>query len=387
MYQQDVKVFKQLMHITYLRGVHATGFVNVRSNSDNLMFKRAYNPIDLFDMKKADAALTTAQSQALLGHCRQATVGASGKHENAHPFEYGSVTMMHNGTLNSRVGLEGELKDFPVDSSQIAYSLSEHTEDDEIKEMLETINGAFALVWSDSRDNTINIARNDERTLYYAISKSGKFYYASEKAMLDLVLTRNSVQLDVEPTLLPVGMWFVIPQDPKDSNIRKVEFTPRPKTITTTRYSRQTTTTNGGTSTVGSSVVNRNVSVPTAQQAVLKEMKLEVDNTITFIPSEIGTYPVTDKFVAVRGVLSQEPWSDIIIHGIPTEAALVQQVRNEEFMHYDAKVIGVHNMTAYNPKDLATVELACYSPNQISEEKVVNPPKDAAPALEDKSKK
>ena len=235
-YSTDVNVFKQLMHVNYLRGVHATGFLNVRTPTvGNLMFKKAYNPIDVFDMKKADDALTVASSLALLGHCRQATVGAKGKHENAHPFEYGSVTMMHNGTLNSRDGLQGDRSDFPVDSSQIAYTLSELTEDSEIKTMLEELNGAFALVWHDARDETINIARNSERTLFYAVSKSGKFYYASEKEMLELVLNRNNVTVEVEPTSVPVGVWFQIPQDHKRTQeVTKVEFTPRPKRVAST---------------------------------------------------------------------------------------------------------------------------------------------------------
>ncbi|AUS01849.1 nucleophile aminohydrolase [Vibrio phage 1.293.O._10N.261.52.E1] len=384
-YSTDVKVFKQLMHVTYLRGVHATGFVNVRGgSSDNTVFKRAYNPIDVFDMKKADAALSVNQSQALLGHCRQATVGASGKHENAHPFTFGDVTMMHNGTLTSRQGLQGTTADFPVDSAQIAYSLSELTEDDDIKEMLESLNGAFALVWSDARDGTINIARNDERTLYYAISKSGRFYYASEKAMLDLVLTRNSVDLEVEPTLFPVGVWFAIPQDPKDKEVHKVEFTPRPKRVSTiSKTNGWSGRKSGGTSTSGNSVVSRTVSVPAAQQNVLKDMSLEVDNTITFIPTAVGSYPNTDKYVAVRGVLSQEPWCDVVIHGIPSQANIVKHANKESCFYYDAKIIGVANMSEYNNKDLATVELACYNPEQIaSDNNVLELPKP-----EDTSKK
>ena len=143
-YTNDVKVFKQLMHVNYLRGVHATGFVNVRSgNNDNLTFKRAYNPIELFDMKSADSALSISGSQALLGHCRQATVGASGSHQNAHPFTHGAVTMMHNGTLTSRTGLLGT--GFAVDSEQICHTLSELNEADDFQELKWSIDAAFAV--------------------------------------------------------------------------------------------------------------------------------------------------------------------------------------------------------------------------------------------------
>jgi hypothetical protein len=387
MYPADVKVFKQLMHVNYLRGVHATGFLNVRNdNNDDLVFKRAYNPIDLFDMKKADSCLTVNGSLALLGHCRQATVGASGKHENAHPFTHGAVTMMHNGTLNSRTGLQGNTVDFPVDSEQVCYTLSQLTEDDEIKTMLEEINGAFALVWSDDRDGTINIARNSERTLFYAVSTTGKFYYASEKEFLELVLNRNSVTIEGEVESVPVGVWFQIPKDSeKNHEITRVEFTPRPKRVTT--Y----TGTNGGrttTNTTSSNVVHRSAKVPKVQEAVLEQMGIAVEGSAAFIPYATGSYPNTDKFVAVKGALIVEPYCDIILHGIPADAQLVKDAMDKDATTgYDAKVIGVNNVDNYNKADLATVELVAYNPNSLSKEQCDELMNENVIALPDKSEK
>ena len=366
-YTNDVKVFKQLMHVNYLRGVHATGFVNVRSgNNDNLTFKRAYNPIELFDMKSADSALSISGSQALLGHCRQATVGASGSHQNAHPFTHGAVTMMHNGTLTSRTGLLGT--GFAVDSEQICHTLSELNEDDEIKTMLEEIDGAFALVWADERDETINIARNDERTLFFAISNVGKFYYASEKEMLELVLNRNGITLEGEIQSVPVGTWFQIPQDPKKySELQRVEFTPRPKrTWTTTTYGTKTTTT--GSTAKTSTVVQRSAKIPLVQQEILDKMDIKVEAVVQFSPYQVGTYPNTNKFVAIKGTLLEEPFCDVVVHGIPADAQIAADAADKNSTKtYDCKVIGVSNATTCNQAKLETVELACYQPIEAKE--------------------
>lgn len=103
---------------------------------------------------------------AQVGHNRAATKG-SVKLENAHPFIFGDVTLVHNGTLWK----EGEsLSTFDtnleVDSMQIANALATHTPE-ESKAVLENIDGSFALVWFDRRNASINMARNTDRPLHF----------------------------------------------------------------------------------------------------------------------------------------------------------------------------------------------------------------------------
>lgn len=109
---------------------------------------------------------------AQIGHNRAATRGGINI-GNTHPFTFGAVTMVHNGTLYR----DGEsLKTYDkkignVDSMQICYALSKYPPE-KAAEVLSQIDGSFALVWSDSRDESINMARNSERPLHISFNAS-----------------------------------------------------------------------------------------------------------------------------------------------------------------------------------------------------------------------
>lgn len=108
---------------------------------------------------------------AQVGHNRAATVGKV-KVENAHPFEDGPVSLVHNGTLWAEGStLPLNRKDIEVDSHQLTHNFAEHSPE-KAKEVLEKIDGAFALVWYDRRDESINMARNSERPLHLGMSRS-----------------------------------------------------------------------------------------------------------------------------------------------------------------------------------------------------------------------
>jgi hypothetical protein len=60
--------------------------------------------------------------------------------------------------------------DLEVDSAQIAHNLAEH-KPEEAKQVIEELDGAYALVWFDERDRSINMCRNEERPLSFTINK------------------------------------------------------------------------------------------------------------------------------------------------------------------------------------------------------------------------
>jgi len=100
------------------------------------------------------------------------------------------MSCFHNGTLiNQR--LLPDHADFEVDSENIYHSIQE----DGFATTVGKIHGAYALVWHDERDNSLNFSRNKERTLYYCTNKSSdQLFWASEAWMLTGVLGRNGIQ-------------------------------------------------------------------------------------------------------------------------------------------------------------------------------------------------
>lgn len=123
-----------------------------------------------------------------VGHNRAATRGTVNR-ENAHPFSFGDITLVHNGTLwadgNSLPTYNKELN---VDSMQIAHALAEHAPE-ESKDVLADIDGSFALVWFDKRDESVNMARNADRPMHYGLNTSKEIlWFMSDGHMLRTII-------------------------------------------------------------------------------------------------------------------------------------------------------------------------------------------------------
>lgn len=125
---------------------------------------------------------------AAVGHNRAATAG-SVKLENAHPFTFGPVSMVHNGTLYKEgASLPTFDKNLEVDSMQIAKALSSVTPD-RAHEILESIDGSFCLVWSDERDQTVNMCRNSDRPMHFGFNASKTLmFFMSDGTQLSSIL-------------------------------------------------------------------------------------------------------------------------------------------------------------------------------------------------------
>lgn len=189
---KDTDVFRELLHVDYIRGKAATGIGTVAPNREIEVFKRACDPTELM-MFTRFGTLVTQSKKMLLGHNRAPTIGQNNKF-NAHPFEFGKVMGVHNGTLE-----RGCLKDleypnmFDTDSEQLYCHIERHG----IADAIGKVSGAWSLVYYDGEDNTINFLRNDERPMFYAFTKDMKrMYWASELWMLQGILHRNGIDTD-----------------------------------------------------------------------------------------------------------------------------------------------------------------------------------------------
>lgn len=192
----DEATMKRLLLLDYARGPDSTGFAAIRKTGEACIAKVGSHPLDLFDMARFKAALSGSSSKVFLGHNRAATRGAVSTY-NAHPYEFDHIVGAHNGTLDcsSAKDLEDLLGvKHPVDSMAIFESIANVG----IAETAKSLKGAWALVWYDTSDGTLNFLRNKERPMYYAWTKDfKKLFWASEWEMLEAALKMSSTKYEM----------------------------------------------------------------------------------------------------------------------------------------------------------------------------------------------
>lgn len=202
----EEKIFNQLLIMDSLRGTDSTGVAVIPRVGDVKIAKEIGDPYRLFDTKRHTKAMMGAQ-RCIIGHNRYATVGNVSS-SNAHPFDFDKLVGVHNGTLTSKWRLQ-DAKDFTVDSENLYH----HIDKKGLKDALAHMTGAWALVWWDKVNESINFLRNKERPLYWAMTTDQKFmYWASESWMIEAALGRNNIPHSV-PELFKEDVHYSIPVD------------------------------------------------------------------------------------------------------------------------------------------------------------------------------
>lgn len=166
--------FKKLLVMDQIRGKDSVGIIS-QQHAGIQFEKNVIDPVSFLEHRRVTPLLTGAK--ALVGHNRAATRGGVSVN-NAHPFQHGAITLVHNGTLRSNAVTQPW---FQVDSESIAYALS-LKEPSQAHEVLASLEGAFALIWFDSRDQSWNVAKNDERPLHAVKNTDDTCYWFSSDA-------------------------------------------------------------------------------------------------------------------------------------------------------------------------------------------------------------
>ncbi len=218
----EVQLFKNLLLVDQIRGYHATGIIKVDVKDNTAHFhKAALDAVDFLAMESTKDFLNKNRGHILIGHNRYATMGSKSDHANAHPFNQDHITLVHNGGVDSwgLDQLEGhDDKSVAVDSHMVTMTIAKHGIK---KAVTEHLSGAFALVWWDSKERSLNFIRNSDRPLYLASTTSGSLVWASERGMLDVFLKREgrATGYRLEPTMLPVNQHYKFLFDEKGARI------------------------------------------------------------------------------------------------------------------------------------------------------------------------
>lgn len=189
---KERQIFKDLMDVCQVRGRDGSGVVRVKPNNEYTWVKRAGSPSFLFDTKMYDREIDSGDSKVLIGHCRAKTVGDSST-KNSHPFDFpGKVCGVHNGTLKAWWSMK-KGKDFDVDSECLYWHISENGLHDTIRHTVDK-EGAWALVFWDAENNSLNFLRNDQRPLFFTHNKDKTaMFWASEPWMFNAVSRKTEL--------------------------------------------------------------------------------------------------------------------------------------------------------------------------------------------------
>lgn len=181
----DERVFKTLLLLDYFRGQDSTGVCVVSKKGKVDVLKIADDPIMLFQQKDFDNTVVGVSDAIWIGHNRAATVGSTTR-ANAHPFKCDHITGVHNGTLekSSFFDLGARMEnEYGTDSETVFQHIAQYGIDETVKRM----QGAWALVWYDEKNETLNMLKNDKRPLFLCkIERDGTqiLTWASEFKMI-----------------------------------------------------------------------------------------------------------------------------------------------------------------------------------------------------------
>ena len=194
----DKKIFKDLLVATSLRGKHSTGLFTIPiDNSESVkILKRAVTASEFIETNKFELLMKDfSDYKYIVGHTRYATVGEIND-KNAHPFVSENIISVHNGSVNNKHeicvlgGKEGS--DCEVDSESLAIALSKNS----IEDFVSKVEGAFAIVWYDTKEKKLHFIRNTERPLHFGVVKDeDTILFASEAEALYFVAKRNDLEL------------------------------------------------------------------------------------------------------------------------------------------------------------------------------------------------
>lgn len=199
---QERDMFWAMMLLNSMRGAHSTGIAGVDHSGDVDIMKSVGGPESFSSWKESDRFFERIVTRyvAVLGHGRYATRGTI-KAPNAHPFEEGNITLIHNGTMTNFDRAEKDYKKinntkrkFETDTELCAAIAA----NDGVGELIKSYDGGYAFIIYDKENMTFTVTRNNERPLFMFRRKYRDMYYlSSDKAVFAYLQERFNIQGEV----------------------------------------------------------------------------------------------------------------------------------------------------------------------------------------------
>jgi asparagine synthetase B (glutamine-hydrolysing) len=180
----EIKIIEKMSYLTCFRGIDSTGVFTIHDDpnfkySSPVILKNTSTPPEFIHSNTFQKHVRTVKEdlKVIAGHSRAATYG-SVVASNAHPFRKDHITGMHNGSIPQFANWNGDTTD-----SEHLFELMAKSGPQSVVDQAK--GGAYALVWHDSSDNTLNFLRNPDRPLFFAKAPGDLILWMSEEWMLD----------------------------------------------------------------------------------------------------------------------------------------------------------------------------------------------------------
>jgi len=231
-------IFGTMLFTDFLRGQDSTGVAIVHSSTiaaggelKEHTYKKALGSPDYMQLAGYAKCMSFNRPVVMLGHNRAATRG-SVTDINAHPFTAGKIILAHNGTLTNKAQLPDHAM-CDTDSEVVANMLNTMTPE----EVMNQMEGAWALVWWNTEDKTLNFLRNAARTFYYTTIEEGStLMWASNDSMLRWGAEHNKTKLDGEDVknygatyLTEVNSLYTFSEGSTEPEITKLTMKEKPR--------------------------------------------------------------------------------------------------------------------------------------------------------------
>lgn len=191
--QPERNAFYNMLIADTVRGTDGTGIMLMTDKGKVHTMKEVGTPFNLFwkkgFKKHIEDPFAKEHIRFAVGHNRSATRGTINAN-NAHPFQVGNITMVHNGTAEDATkSAMPNFSKFEVDSHAFTASIDKYGLDKTLKDHWR---GPYAIVFFDAKEQTMNLARNYGRPLALAYDEgSSRLMFASEMGLLRWVIDRN----------------------------------------------------------------------------------------------------------------------------------------------------------------------------------------------------
>lgn len=212
---QDEQAFRDLLVMCSLRGWQSTGAFVGHQHKDKIDVtyeKVLGSPYNFFVQdEKTNLLRDIKDRKFIVGHTRYATNGKLAE-RNAHPFDFPNIIGVHNGVILGTVSAPYE-----TDTEELYATMDQDGAPDALGQLWAS--DAFACIWYNKKEKTVNFARNDKRPLYAVWDKKGEtMALASESWMLYGALGRRNIEMSEK------GIHAVTPDKIFTLNITEKNF-------------------------------------------------------------------------------------------------------------------------------------------------------------------